>query len=355
MNKKIEIVLHIAAWLVMFLSPMIFMNQGHGVTPVQFLSMCSVPIAFMFVFYMNYLWLTPHYFVPGRHRYYFIINFVVIITLGIGLHFWMDYTHQIFNPGQHYTTSLNTLGFILRDIFNLMISATIATLIKLSFKWYRAERIRRDEVAARVEAELNTLRWQISPHFLLNTLNNIYALTAFDTPKAQESIQELSKMLRHILYDNQQPTVPVADEVEFMQNYIQLMRIRLPKSVEIDAQFAVQNPQQQVAPMLFISLVENAFKHGVSPTLPSFIHLRMTAEKNQIVFDITNSNYPKDQQDRSGHGVGLSQVQRRLDLTYPEQYVWEKGVSSDGKTYHSRIMISESRNLENNKNNKKKK
>lgn len=152
--------------------------------------MCSVPIAFMFVFYMNYLWLTPHYFVPGRHRYYFIINFVVIITLGIGLHFWMDYTHQIFNPGQHYTTSLNTLGFILRDIFNLMISATIATLIKLSFKWYRAERIRRDEVAARVEAELNTLRWQISPHFLLNTLNNIYALTAFDTPKAQESIQE---------------------------------------------------------------------------------------------------------------------------------------------------------------------
>lgn len=204
--------------------------------------MCSVPIAFMFVFYMNYLWLTPHYFVPGRHRYYFIINFVVIITLGIGLHFWMDYTHQIFNPGQHYTTSLNTLGFILRDIFNLMISATIATLIKLSFKWYRAERIRRDEVAARVEAELNTPRWQISPHFLLNTLNNIYALTAFDTPKAQESIQELSKMLRHILYDNQQPTVPVADEVEFMQNYIQLMRIRLPKSVEIGSPVRCPEP-----------------------------------------------------------------------------------------------------------------
>ncbi|MBQ8152863.1 MAG: sensor histidine kinase [Prevotella sp.] len=294
----------------------------------------------MFVFYMNYLWLTPHYFVPGRHRYYFIINFVVIISLGIGLHFWMDYSRQLFHPEQHYTTSLNTLGFILRDIFNLMISATIATLIKLSFKWYRADRIRRDEEAARVEAELNTLRWQISPHFLLNTLNNIYALTAFDTPKAQESIQELSKMLRHILYDNQQPTVPIYEEVEFMENYIRLMRIRLPKAVEIDAQFSFQNPQQQVAPMLFISLVENAFKHGVSPTQPSFIHLQMTADDDQIVFDITNSNYPKDQQDRSGHGVGLSQVQRRLDLTYPEQYVWEKGVSSDGKTYHSRIVIT---------------
>ena len=340
MNKKIETVLHIAAWLVMFLSPMIFMNQGHGVTPVQFLAMCTVPIAFMLVFYMNYLWLTPRYFVPGRHRYYFIINFVVIITLGIGLHSWMDYTRQLFHPNQHYATSLNTIGFILRDIFNLIISATIATLIKISFKWYHADRIRRDEEAARVEAELNTLRWQISPHFLLNTLNNIYALTAFDTPKAQESIQELSKMLRHILYDNQQPTVPVADEVEFMQNYIQLMRIRLPKSVEIKSQFSILNPQIEVAPMLFISLIENAFKHGVSPTLPSFIHLQMTADNDQIVFDITNSNYPKDQQDRSGHGVGLSQVQRRLDLTYPEQYEWVNGVSDDGKTYHSKIIIS---------------
>ena len=340
MNKKIEIILHIAAWLVMFLSPMIFMNQGHGVTPIQFLSMCAVPIAFMMVFYMNYLWLTPRYFVPGSHRYYFIINIIVIITLGIGLHLWMDYTRQLFHPDQHSTTGWNTLGFILRDIFNLMISATIATLTRLSFKWYRADRIRRDEEAARVEAELNTLRWQISPHFLLNTLNNIYALTAFDTPKAQESIQELSKMLRHILYDNQQPTVPIANEVEFMENYIQLMRIRLPKSVEINAQFSILNPQLEVAPMLFISLIENAFKHGVSPTLPCFINLQMTADNDHITFDISNSNYPKDQQDRSGHGVGLSQVQRRLDLTYPGQYTWEKGASSDGKTYHSRIIIS---------------
>lgn len=339
MNKKIEIILHIAAWLVMFLSPMIFMNQGHGVTTVQFLAMCSVPIAFMIVFYMNYLWLTPRYFVPGRHRYYFIINIFVIIALGIGLHFWMDYTHRLFHPNQHFASGWNTLGFILRDIFNLVVSATIATLVRLSFKWYRADRIRRDEEAARVEAELDTLRWQISPHFLLNTLNNIYALTAFDTPKAQEAIQELSKMLRHILYDNQQPTVAVADEVEFMENYIRLMRIRLPESVEVDAQFSIDNPQRQIAPMLFISLLENAFKHGVSPTLPSFIHLRMTADKGNITFDISNSYYPKDQQDRSGHGVGLSQVQRRLDLTYPEQYTWEKGVSNDGKTYHSRITL----------------
>lgn len=343
MNKKIEIVLHIAAWLVLFLSPMIFMNQGHGVTTLQFLMMCSVPISFIVVFYMNYLWLTPTYFVPGRHRYYFIINFMVIIPLGIGLHYWMEYSHDLFQPEQ-YTTSINTLGFILRDIFNLVISATIATLVRLSFKWYRADRIRRDSEAAQVEAELKTLRWQINPHFLLNTLNNIYALTAFDTQKAQTSIQELSKMLRHILYDNQQPTVAIADEVEFMKNYIQLMRIRLPESVEIKSEFSIANPQIEVAPMLFISLIENAFKHGVSPTLPSFIHLQMTADEEEITFNITNSNHPKNELDNSGHGVGLPQVQRRLDLSYPDKYCWEKGVSDDGKVYYSRIIISNYRN-----------
>ncbi len=341
MNKRIEIVLHIAAWIVMFLSPMFFMYRGHGVTVLQFLVMCSVPISFMIVFYMNYLWLTPNYFVDGCHRYYFAINVLVILSLGIGLHFWMTYTHDLFEPNHKALPSWwNTLGFILRDIFNLVIAATIATLSKLSFRWYRAERERCDAEAARIEAELKTLRWQINPHFLLNTLNNIYALTAINTEKAQESIQELSKMLRHILYDNQQPTVPITDEVEFMENYIKLMRIRLPQTVDISAQFSIPYTQQQIAPMLFVTLIENAFKHGVSPTLPSFIHIRMEADKDHMEFDIMNSNYPKDEQDRSGHGIGLTQVQRRLDLAYPGCYKWEKGVSEDGKTYRSRIIIT---------------
>ncbi len=340
MNKRIEIVLHIAAWIVMFLSPMIFMNRGHGVTPLQFLIMCSVPIAFMIVFYLNYLWLTPRYFVDGRHRYYLAVNLVVIFTLGIGLHLWMTYAHDLFEPSLPIVSKWNTLGFILRDIFNLVIAATIATLIKLSFRWYRAERERRDAEAARIEAELKTLRWQINPHFLLNTLNNIYALTAFDTEKAQESIQELSKMLRHVLYDNQQPTVPMSDEVDFMENYIKLMRIRLSQSVDISAQFSISNSQQPIAPMLFVTLIENAFKHGVSPTLPSFIHIRMETDKDHIEFEIKNSNHPKDEQDRSGHGIGLTQVQRRLDLAYPDHYLWEKGVSDDGNTYRSKIIIT---------------
>ena len=92
--------------------------------------------------------------------------------------------------------------------------------------------------------------------------------------------------------------------------------------------------------MLFISLIENAFKHGVSPTEPSFIHITLEANEQQIVCDIQNSNHPKSADDHSGHGIGLHQVQRRLELSYHDNYSWQRGVSEDGKTYYSKIILT---------------
>ena len=95
----------------------------------------------------------------------------------------------------------------------------------------------------------------------------------------------------------------------------------------------------KVAPLIFISLVENAFKHGISPTAESFIHIRIAANHQDLTFFITNSNYPKTAHDRSGHGIGLQQVRRRLDIAYPGRYSWTKGVNGNGNTYTSSIHI----------------
>ena len=343
MNKRGEILVHIAVWVILFLTPLTFLNRGNGISPLLYVMTCMSPLLVMLVFYANYLWLTPTYFVTGKHRYYFLTNVVMLVTLGILLHYWMDYTHQLFDNARqarhHEPSSLDVLGFILRNIFNLSISAATATAIQLAMRWQKAEQARREAEAARTEAELKTLRNQINPHFLLNTLNNIYALTAIDSHRAQDAIQQLSRMLRHLLYDYEQPTVPLQDEVDFLENYVNLMRIRLPRNVEVNSVFSIQNPQQRVAPMLFISLLENAFKHGISPTSPSFIHLQLTADKQHITFSIENTNHPKTQRDRSGHGIGLQQVQRRLELSYPNRYTWERGISADGKTYRSVIQI----------------
>ena len=255
----------------------------------------------------------------------------------------MDFTNTVFPPNSAVTRvpdALDAFLFVVRDVINFMIFGTAATCLKLAQQWMWADEAIKNADNAKAQAELSNLRNQINPHFLLNTLNNIYALTAFDAPKAQEAIQELSKMLRHILYDYQQPTVPLKDETEFLQNYINLMRIRLPESVEITSKFTIASSNIEIAPMLFISLIENAFKHGVSPTEPSFIHITIEADEQQIVCDIQNSNHPKNADDHSGHGIGLQQVQRRLDLSYYKQYTWQRGVSEDGKAYYSKIILT---------------
>ena len=164
--------------------------------------------------------------------------------------------------------------------------------------------------------------------------------TAIDQTKAQEAIQQLSKLLRHMLYDNQEPFVALQDEILFLENYVSLMKIRLSQEVDVTFVKNVRDPYQKVAPLLFISLVENAFKHGISPTEHSFVHLTMMEDGTRLCVTIENSYHPKNKQDRSGHGIGLKQVQRRLELAYPGRYDWQKGVSEDNKTYTSQITIT---------------
>ena len=343
MNKthSIPIVLHITIWAMLFLSPLTYLNHGNGVNLSMYLMSCMAPLMLMVVFYVNYLWLTTHYFIVGEKKKFFIFNVLMVLVLGIILHYWMQWSHDLFDQSDlNDTPSLSTrLAFIFRDILNLSVSATVATAIRLSLRWQQTEEERLAAVAAHTEAELRNLRSQINPHFLLNTLNNIYALTAFDSERAQQAIQQLSKLLRHMLYDNQQEKVNVENETQFLKNYVELMKIRLPKNIDVQFDIEYTSPDILIAPLLFISLVENAFKHGVSSTEHSYIHIKFTATEQEIVFSIINSNHPKSADDRSGHGIGLQQVQRRLDLTYPNQYSWEKGIIRNTNEYKSTIKI----------------
>ena len=355
MNKRIPILLHIAIWTVLFLSPLTYFNHGVPFNPVMYIMLCVSPLLLLSAFYVNYLWLAPHYFMKGRKQLYWTVNIVMIISLGVAVHYWMAYTHDLFenNGIPRERLFVIRLLFILHHVFNLTVAATIATAMRLAARWQHAEEARLTAEAAQSEAELKNLRSQINPHFLLNTLNNIYALTAIDSERAQEAIQQLSHLLRHALYDNQLPSVSLADEVEFLENYVKLMKIRLPQTVEVafNTRYLASDSTEtedpslarniQIAPLIFISLVENAFKHGISPTEPSFVHICIQANKQQICCDIENSNHPKTSEDNSGHGIGLSQVQRRLDLAYPGHYTWAKGVSEDGRTYHSTITITQ--------------
>ncbi len=343
MNKRVLILLQVAVWTMLLFSPLTFMNHNTEVNWQQFLMMSVSPLADMTVFYLSYYFLTPRFFIKGEKKLFWTISLIVCICLGIFVHSWMIYAHNLFAPDNKdiETDLLSNSFFMLRDITELIVLAGIATTIQLSLRYYKSEEKRREAEVARTESELRNLRNQISPHFLLNTLNNIYALTAFDSTKAQEAIQELSRMLRHMLYDNQEDLVEWKDEMQFLKSYVNLMIIRLPHNVIVNFETCNNSKTpRKIVPLLFISLVENAFKHGVSTIEDSFIDIKLSIDDHHIVCDICNSNFPKKATDRSGHGIGLKQVQKRLDLSYPSRYTWEKGVSDDRKIYRSIITIS---------------
>jgi sensor histidine kinase YesM len=338
MNKHLAGLCHVALWAFMFLSPLTYW-RGTGIKFVQYLMYCMQPLMMMIVFYLNYIYLAPKLFVSGKHRYDLLINLVMISTFGITLHYWNEYANQLFGIHQRIDDTLNDVTNILRDCLNFAIFAGGSTALALARKWFTADQKLRESEAARAQSELKNLRSQINPHFLLNTLNNIYALTAIDQSRAQDAIQQLSRMLRHLLYDNQEREVSLTDEIQFIENYISLMKIRLSQNVDVTFHRQVALPGIKVAPLIFISLIENAFKHGVSPVEPSFVHISITATEHDITCQIENSNHPKSNNDRSGHGIGLSQVQRRLELAYPKRFIWEKGVNEEGNIYTSTIHI----------------
>ena len=155
------------------------------------------------------------------------------------------------------------------------------------------------------------------------------------------AVQDLSRLLRHLLYDNNQDFIPLNRELEFLKNYVALMKIRL--SSNVDLQFHIDIPSEnpiRVAPLIFISLFENAFKHGISPVKPSFIHIKIySSGPDTLSCSIENSYFPKQRNDISGSGIGLEQVQKRLDLIYPDKYEWTKGCDENATVYKSILTI----------------
>ena len=165
------------------------------------------PLSFLIVFYCNYCFLIPRYLFEGRIRQYLLLNILLIACVTAGVHFWQEYAFHTYakadGEGQRHIGPPKWI-FIMRDFFSMILTVGLSAAIRLSGRWVQVEAARREAEKSRTEAELKNLRNQLNPHFLLNTLNNIYALIAFDTDKAQTAVQELSRLLRHVLYDNQQ-------------------------------------------------------------------------------------------------------------------------------------------------------
>jgi LytS/YehU family sensor histidine kinase len=182
---------------------------------------------------------------------------------------------------------------------------------------------------------LEYLKYQLNPHFLMNTLNNIHALVDIDPELSKESIVELSKMLRFVLYEGNKPTVPLYHELDFLDHYITLMRLRYTDKVSITVNKPDELPNCEIPPLLFITVVENAFKHGVSYQQPSFIDISIQISDSQLKFSCRNSKIPNEEEHHGG--IGLQNVKQRLDLIYGKNFTLD--INNEPQEYNIQLTI----------------
>ncbi len=372
-NRQLpEVLIHICVWIIVIGFLLLIIRYEYP-TPhnlLRYMRDCLGPIVFAIIFYINYYILIERYLLKKKYRLFSVFNLVIISILGLSLHIGIEWAnhkeklntieHQIsinvvkdyyppqsppdkaFPPKPDKRKSLIHWPLLIRDIFLLTAALALATTIRMRQEWSKSEQARQQAERNAIESELKNLRNQLNPHFLLNTLNNIYALTSFNTEKAQQALIELSKLLRYVLYENKNKYVPISQETDFIHNYTELMRIRLSDHIDVQISITVDEKEEiLIAPLIFVSLIENAFKHGISATLPSYIHIYLTSNKDgDVECLIKNSNFQKEYaNDKSGSGIGLEQVYRRLELLYPNAYEWKKGLDSNKEEYTSHLII----------------
>lgn len=188
-----------------------------------------------------------------------------------------------------------------------------------------------------LEQQMEYLKYQVNPHFYMNTLNNIHALVDIDPERAKTTIVELSKMMRHILYEGSKKLIPLTREMEFLNLYVQLMRLRYTRKVHINVDVPPQLPELKLPPLMLIIFVENAFKHGISYREESFIDIKLRVENKRLLFSCCNSKPTQVQRTNEKGGMGLQNVRQRLELLYDDDYRLD--ISDGEKTYEVKLDI----------------
>jgi len=333
-------IVHAIVWVVLFFFPFLFRGRESDTFNMhEYLRFFIMITGALAVFYANYSYLVKRFLFTRQIWLYLVCN-LLLFSGAILL------TQVLINlipspelaPPRRGPREGVVFFIMLFEMVKYIFLTVLSVALKATGSWYQIDAERKELEKQRSEAELQNLKNQLNPHFLFNTLNNIYSLIAINGEQAQESVHKLSRLLRYILYDSAQAFVPLGKDIDFVRDYAELMRIRMPEHVELQTEIQIELPDLLIAPLLFISPVENAFKHGVSNSKPSFIHIKIVTTGNQIRCLIRNSFFPKDTLDKSGSGIGLINLQKRLDLLYPDNYKLTSEQS--GETYSCELTLN---------------
>lgn len=338
-----ENVLYFLVWTMALLVPILnskMMSEEH-VYLVNILIVWSKLLPYIIIFVINNFLLAPHLLLKRRYISYILASLTMLTAIFFPLEYYQDSIRHIPYAGGdmyvvHGRASFTDLAWYWNILLGLfMLGANFG--IKLLFRSIHDEQRMIEMERQSLRAEMDYLKYQINPHFFMNTLNNIHAMVDIDPEAAKTTVIELSKMTRYVLYDSENAHTNLAQEVQFMENYISLMKIRYMS--DVDVRFEVQNPlplDAKVPPLLMIVFVENAFKHGVSYNEPSFVHINLSCQDGNAICEVRNSRH-KDMKVEKG-GIGLENVRKRLDLLFGSKYKLEIDESKENE-YRVKLSI----------------
>ncbi len=266
-------------------------------------------IPLLLLVYVNLNLLVPRFL---QVRKYFL--FLVLSAANLGLAYLVH--ELVFEIVLPLIPSIYMVSFIdwqiLVQIF--VIYLTVSTLFKLSRSWYTLQNVEKEKLAL----ELSSLKTQVNPHFFFNSLNSIYSLALKKDDRTPEVVLELSELMRYMLYEVGDEKVPLTKEIEIMNAYLDLQRLRADESTRIDFKVEGEVEDKMIAPLLFFPLIENSFKHGVKGTSQAaYVDIRMSIHENELEFEISNNQGQVDDVEHGKFGgIGLENVRKRLNLIY---------------------------------------
>ena len=298
------------------------------------------------IFLINQKFLVPSC-IFKKHYIPFVIHNALLV---IGAIFVREVAFFLIerNPGEGITYFFTSycfsnmkgghFSFITVILFSILVGFVcgISVLYNIVLRHTLRAFLQREQKSMALQYELDFLKNQLSPHFLFNTLNNISALIQFDPKRAEESMAKLSKLLRVMLYQTSDSTIPIKEEIDILRKYADLEKLRLDSSYDLQFNVELEDENFQIAPLIAMPLVENTIKHSVNPNGKSFAHISIEQKGNTAIFRTENSNFPRKKKSNEG-GLGLATFKKRLDLLYNGHYEY-KTETVDG-TYKATLTI----------------
>lgn len=335
-----ENLLYLMVWMVIILVPVLnskMLEEVH--VSLENILIAWLKIApYLLIFIIHNSLIAPRLLLR-KHRYvwYLVVNLLTITAVFSLVAIYEKYAPYDTEPyilnGKASFTDLAIYWNILLGFFMTGLNMGI----KLLYRSLRDEQQMEELKRQNLQAEMDYLRYQINPHFFMNTLNNIHALIDIDTEYAKSAVIELSKMMRYVLYESGSETISLKKDIQFIENYIELMRIRYDSSIDICLDYPATIPNKvAIPPLLLIVFVENAFKHGVSYNHASFIHIRIGYRNDAVTAVISNSRHEKSRPGTTG--IGLENVKKRLALIYQDNYTLSID-DSDPAVYTVKLII----------------